>query len=50
MLVDIHTNLLWYPDHYTDEFVEFSWAAKKAKMRLTPDVHPLPCAGAAGMR
>ena len=39
MLVDIHTNLLWYPDHYSEEFVEFSWAAKKAKMRLTPDVH-----------
>ena len=26
MLVDIHTNLLWYPDHYSDEFVEYSWA------------------------
>src|SRR5918911_1699598 len=39
MLVDIHTNLLWYPDHFSEEFVEFSWAAKKAKMRLTPDVH-----------
>lgn len=39
MLVDIHTNLFWYPDHLTDEFVDFSWAAKRAKMRLTPDVH-----------
>src|SRR4051794_38365766 len=39
MLVDVHTNLLWYPDHYSDEFVEYSWAAKKAKMRLSPDVH-----------
>src|ERR1043166_8499679 len=39
MLVDIHTNLLWYPDHYSEEFLEFSWAAKKAKMRLTPDVY-----------
>lgn len=39
MLVDIHTNLFWYPDHLSDEFVESSWAAKKAKMRLTPDVH-----------
>src|SRR5262249_56387038 len=39
MLVDIHTNLLWYPDHFSEEFVEASWAAKRAKMRLTPDVH-----------
>jgi predicted TIM-barrel fold metal-dependent hydrolase len=39
MLVDIHTNLMWYPDHYSEEFVEYAWAAKKAKMRLTPDVH-----------
>ncbi|MFM7315935.1 MAG: amidohydrolase family protein [Isosphaeraceae bacterium] len=39
MLVDIHTNLMWYPDHYTEEFVKFSWEAKKAKMRLTADVH-----------
>ena len=23
MLVDIHTNLFWYPDHLSDEFVEF---------------------------
>ncbi len=39
MLVDIHTNLFWYPDHLSDEFVDASWEAKKAKMRLTPDVH-----------
>ena len=39
MLVDIHTNLGWYPDHYSDEFVEFALAAKKAKMRITPDVY-----------
>ena len=39
MLVDVHTNLFWYPDHLSEEFVEFSWAAKRAKMRLTPDVH-----------
>jgi predicted TIM-barrel fold metal-dependent hydrolase len=39
MLVDIHTNLMWYPDHYSEEFVASSWAAKQAKMRLTADVH-----------
>src|SRR3954469_20651453 len=39
MLVDIHTNLCWYPDHLSDEFVEYALAAKKAKMRLTPDVY-----------
>lgn len=39
MLVDIHTNLFWYPDHLSDEFVDASWAAKRAKMRLTQDVH-----------
>ena len=39
MLVDTHTNLLWYPDHYSDEFVDFAWEAKRAKMRLTPDVY-----------
>ena len=39
MLFDTHTNLMWYPDHYSDEFVEFAWAAKKAKMRITPDVY-----------
>ncbi len=39
MLVDIHTNLMWYPDHYSEEFVATSWAAKQAKMRRTPDVH-----------
>lgn len=39
MLIDTHTNLLWYPDHYSDEFVDFAWEAKRAKMRLTPDVY-----------
>lgn len=39
MLFDVHTNLMWYPDHYSDEFVQFAWEAKKAKMRLTPDVY-----------
>ena len=39
MLVDLHTNLCWYPDHLSDEFVEFALAAKKAKMRMTPDVY-----------
>jgi len=39
MLVDTHTNLMWYPDHLSDEFVEFAWAAKKAKMRITKDVY-----------
>src|SRR5262249_55173758 len=39
MLVDVHTNLFWYPDHLSEEFVESSWAAKRAKMRLTGDVH-----------
>ncbi len=39
MLVDIHTNLMWYPDHLSDEFVEYAYAAKKAKMRLSEDVY-----------
>ena len=39
MLFDTHTNLMWYPDHLSDEFVEYAWAAKKAKMRLSPDVY-----------
>ena len=39
MLVDIHTNLMWYPDHMSDEFVEFAYSAKKAKMRLSDDVY-----------
>ena len=39
MLVDTHTNLLWYPDHLSDEFVESALAAKKAKMRLSKDVY-----------
>ena len=38
MLFDTHTNLMWYPAPLSDEFVEFALAAKKAKMRLTPDV------------
>ena len=39
MLFDTHTNLLWYPDHLSDEFVAFALAAKKAKMRLSSDVY-----------
>ena len=39
MLFDTHTNLMWYPDHYSDEFVQFAWEAKKAKMKLSPDVY-----------
>ena len=39
MLFDTHTNLMWYPDHLSDEFVEFAWEAKKAKMRMTSDVY-----------
>lgn len=39
MLFDTHTNLMWYPDHLSDEFVEFAWEAKRAKMRLTSDVY-----------
>ncbi len=39
MLFDTHTNLMWYPDHYSDEFVEFAWEAKRAKMKLSPDVY-----------
>ena len=39
MLVDTHTNLMWYPDHLSDEFVQFAWEAKKAKMKLTQDVY-----------
>ncbi len=39
MLVDIHTNLMWYPDHFSEGFVSASWEAKKAKMRRTADVH-----------
>lgn len=39
MLVDLHTNLCWYPDHLSDEFVQFGLAAKRAKMRMTPDVY-----------
>ncbi len=39
MLFDTHTNLMWYPDHYSDELVEFAWEAKRAKMKLSPDVY-----------
>ena len=39
MLFDTHTNLMWYPDHLSDEFVKFAWQAKRAKMKLTPDVY-----------
>src|SRR3954469_25471252 len=39
MLVDTHTNLMWYPDHYSDEFVEFAWEAKRAKMKLSKEVY-----------
>ena len=38
-LLDTHTNLMWYPDHLSDEFVEFAWEAKKAKMKLSKDVY-----------
>ena len=39
MLFDTHTNLMWYPDHLSDEFVGTALDAKKAKMRLTEDVY-----------
>ena len=39
MLFDTHTNLMWYPDHFSDEFVEFAWEAKQAKMKLSSDVY-----------
>ena len=39
MLFDTHTNLMWYPDHLSDEFVQFAWEAKRAKMRLSKDVY-----------
>ena len=39
MLFDTHTNLMWYPDHLSDEFVEFAWEAKRAKMKLSKDVY-----------
>ncbi|MDX1970686.1 MAG: amidohydrolase family protein [Planctomycetaceae bacterium] len=39
MLIDTHTNLMWYPDHYSDEFVEFAWEAKRAKMKLSSEVY-----------
>jgi predicted TIM-barrel fold metal-dependent hydrolase len=39
MLFDTHTNLMWYPDHLSDEFVETAWEAKRAKMKLSKDVY-----------
>ncbi len=39
MLVDTHTNLMWYPEHLSPEFVRFALEAKRAKMRMTPDVY-----------
>ncbi|MCP4171226.1 MAG: amidohydrolase [Fuerstiella sp.] len=39
MLFDTHTNLMWYPEHLSDEFVEFAWEAKRAKMKLSKDVY-----------
>ena len=39
MLFDTHTNLMWYPDHLSDEFVEFALEAKRAKMKLSDDVY-----------
>jgi uncharacterized protein len=39
MLLDTHTNLMWYPEHLSDEFVQYAWEAKRAKMKLTPDVY-----------
>src|SRR5262245_37859305 len=39
MLVDTHTNLMWYPDHLSGEFVKFAWEAKRAKMRLSKEVY-----------
>ena len=38
-MFDTHTNLMWYPEHLSDEFVEFALEAKKAKMRLSDDVY-----------
>ena len=38
-MFDAHTNLMWYPDHLSDEFVEFALEAKRAKMRLSEDVY-----------
>lgn len=43
MLFDTHTNLMWYPDHLSDEFVKFAWEAKQAKMKLSPDVYFAGC-------
>jgi predicted TIM-barrel fold metal-dependent hydrolase len=30
---------MWYPDHLSNEFVEFAWEAKRAKMRISDDVY-----------
>lgn len=38
-MFDTHTNLMWYPDHLSNEFVEFALEAKRAKMRLSEDVY-----------
>ena len=38
-MFDTHTNLMWYPDHLSREFVEFALEAKKAKMRLSDEVY-----------
>jgi predicted TIM-barrel fold metal-dependent hydrolase len=38
-MFDTHTNLMWYPEHLSDEFLEFALEAKKAKMRLSDDVY-----------
>lgn len=39
MLFDTHTDRMWYPDHLSDEFVQFAWKTKRAKMRLSKDVY-----------
>ena len=39
MLFDTHTNLMSYPEHLSDEFVQFAWEAKRAKMKMSPDVY-----------
>ena len=39
MIVDCHTHLGWYPDHYSEDFVRECLAAKKAKMRMSKDVY-----------
>jgi predicted TIM-barrel fold metal-dependent hydrolase len=39
MIVDCHTHLGWYPDHYSEAFVDECLAAKRAKMRMSKDVY-----------